>query len=124
MKTKLLFILPLLAVMISSFHLSAQTWAATIAGMKGGKATVKEILSDSVITAEPGYVITGFRLSIYSKAKKKEQIFDGDNARITEPMRKAIALTKPNDKIYFEYIKATDANGKTLAVSPIGFVIK
>ena len=124
MKTKIKFILPQLAVMIASFNSSAQTWTATIAGMSGGETTVKQLLSDSVLTMkEPGMMVTSFRMSAYIKDKDPVEA-KSSSANLTSSMRDAISNSTPGTKIYFEYIKAINAKGDTLKISPMAFVIK
>ncbi|HLG35757.1 MAG TPA: GldM family protein [Bacteroidia bacterium] len=124
MKTKIKYILPLLAVMIATFNSTAQKWTATLAGMSGGEVTVKQLLSDSVLTMkEPGMMVTSFRMSAYIKDRDPVEV-ESSSANLTSSMRGAISNSTPGTKIYFEYIKAKDAKGDTRAISPLEFVIK
>ena len=123
MKTKIKYILPLLAVMISAFHSTAQTVSATIAGMSGGNITVEQLSGDSMLrVTEPGFVVVAFTMSAYTKNYKPVEL-KSSSANLTALMREAISHSKSGTKIYFEYIEAKDAQGKTVKAKPIAFAI-
>ena len=111
-------------VMGATYTASAQNISVTIAGMSGGEITAKQLSSDSVITTEPGYVIISFHLTIYTRGQNSPREFDGNYAHITEEMRRAISSTRADTKIYFEYIRIKDSNGKMVTGKPIAFTIK
>jgi hypothetical protein len=125
MKKPLLILMLASFVMMSATHTaSAQKLKATLAGMSGGEITAKQLSSDSVLTTESGCVIISFHLTLYGKYQNSPKEFDGNSARITEEMRKAISYSRTGTKIYFEYIKAINEKGDTLMVEPMAFVIK
>src|SRR6185295_12995661 len=98
MKTKIMFIIPLVAVVISSYDSNAQELNAAIAGVSAGAVTMQQLLSDSMLrVTEPGYVVVVFTLSVYTKNYDPVEL-KSNNAYLTALMREAISHSKEGSK--------------------------
>jgi len=124
MKTKILFLLAILAVAGATYTASAQKPTASLAGKSSGKATVKQLLKDSVLTVTtPGYVVVSFRMSAYAKGVDATDL-ESSSAQLTARMQQTISQLPRGTKIYFEFIQAHDAEGTIVTLEPMAFIIK
>jgi hypothetical protein len=124
MKTKIMFIISLVMVMISSHDSSAQQIEVTLAGKSGGEITASQLASDSILFPEEGYSILSFRLTISAKFMTSPKEYEVKGARLTPEMLKTISLLRAGTKVYFEFIRIQDDNGKIKSGKPMAFTIK
>jgi len=122
---KLLSVIVLLIIFTTG--LSAQTTytlpTATVAGKSGGVISKDTLINAGKLEcSDPGFVIKSFTLTI--EVPPDLVSITSKTPEFTEIMKGYLAGAKAGQKIFFEDIKATNAEGKTYNLAVMSFKLQ
>lgn len=96
---------------------------ASIGGHKDGLVSLQELLTAGMIDcSDKGFVVSSFALTMNIGTDLVKKTCN--EAKFNQGIRDLLSKAKSGEKIFFEDIKVTNADGVSKALAPLVFILK
>ena len=106
-----------------TFTDTAKWMHASLSGKTGEVTRAEALKSPEVVVADSKLKVTSFMLTITGAGQKYTK-FEGLGSKLTDNMMDAIKSAVPHARLIFEWIKYTDATGKSMGAKPFTIELK